>query len=63
MKKSLKRAIMNISRLKTLKRKNSSVKKTVVGKKVRNWQNNSSLFTDEYFLPGYLKTLIEFKKP
>ena len=39
----------------------SSVKK-IVGKKFRHWKNNSSLFIDEFFLPGYLETLIELKK-
>ena len=34
----------------------SSVKK-ITGKKFGLWQNNSSLFTDNFFLPGYLKTI------
>ena len=29
-----------------------SLVKTMVGKKFRRWQNNSSLFTDEFFCPA-----------
>ena len=36
--------------------------KKIVGKKVRHWQNNSSLYTDEFFCLAIWKILIELKK-
>ena len=37
-------------------------KKKIAGKKFRHWQNNSLLFTEEFFLPGCQKTLTKLKK-